>query len=107
MLRRSCDVVRSALSTQIRLPQPPTILAPTRCAEFTGDLLGGGKHVNEVAGVFYGFETYNMLVNPNNPLVKTVLMRVVETAITFSLPLVPTKASLRSDPKLGKKIWLG
>jgi hypothetical protein len=45
--------------------------------------------------------------NPNNRLVKKVLMRMVEAAITFSLPLVPTKASLRSDPKLGKKIWLG
>jgi hypothetical protein len=56
---------------------------------------------------FYGFETYNILVNPNNRRVKKVLMRMVEAAITFSLPLVPTKASLRSDPKLGKKIWLG
>ena len=56
---------------------------------------------------FYGFETYNMLVNPNNWLVKKVLMRMVEAAITFSLPLVPTRASRRSDPKLGKKIWLG
>ena len=56
---------------------------------------------------FYGSETYNMLVNPNNRLVKKVLMRMVRAAITFSLPLVPTRASRRSDPKLGKKIWLG
>ena len=56
---------------------------------------------------FYGFETYNMLVNPNSRLVKTVLMRMVESGDYFSLPLVPTRASLRSDPKLGKKIWLG
>ena len=56
---------------------------------------------------FYGFETYNMLVNPNNRLVKKVLMRMVESGDYFFLPLVPTRASLRSDPKLGKKIWLG
>ena len=56
---------------------------------------------------FYGFETYNMLVNPNNRLVKKVLMRMVESGDYFSLPLVPTRASLRSDPKLGKNIWLG
>jgi hypothetical protein len=30
-----------------------------------------------------------MLVNPNNRLVKKVLMRMVEAAITFSLPSVP------------------
>src|SRR5258705_6709637 len=56
---------------------------------------------------FYGFETYNMLVNPNNRLVKKVLMRMVESGDYFSLPLVPTRASLRLDPKLGKNIWLG
>jgi hypothetical protein len=48
-----------------------------------------------------------MLANPNNRLVKKVLMRWWKAAITFSLPLVPTRASRRSDPKLGKKIWPG
>ena len=28
---------------------------------------------------FYGFETYNMLVNPNNRLVKKVLTRMVKS----------------------------
>jgi hypothetical protein len=32
---------------------------------------------------FYGFETYNMLVNPNNRLVKKVLMRMVESGDCF------------------------
>ena len=32
---------------------------------------------------FYGFETYNMLVNPNNRLVKKVLMRMVESGDYF------------------------
>jgi hypothetical protein len=32
---------------------------------------------------FYGFETYNMLVNPNNRLVKNVLMRMVDSGDYF------------------------
>ncbi len=33
---------------------------------------------------FYGFETYNMLVNPNNRLVKTVLTRMVGSYTHFT-----------------------
>ena len=32
---------------------------------------------------FYGFKTYNVLVNPNNPLVRTVLTSMVESGDYF------------------------
>ena len=32
---------------------------------------------------FYGFKTYNVLVNPNNPLVQTVLTTMVESGAYF------------------------
>ena len=32
---------------------------------------------------FYGFKTYNALVNPNNPVAKTVLTKMVETGDYF------------------------
>src|SRR6478672_3432924 len=44
-----------------------------------------------------------LLVNPNNRLVKTVLMRMVESGDYFFFAISPTRVSLRSDPKLGKK----
>src|SRR6266481_5553068 len=38
---------------------------------------------------FYGFETYNVLVNPNNRLVKKVLMRMVESGDYFFFAISP------------------
>jgi hypothetical protein len=47
-------------------------------------LLGATKfEVIQFVFHFYGFETYNMLVNPNNRLVKKVLMRMVESGDYF------------------------
>src|SRR5271165_6543119 len=42
---------------------------------------------------FYGFETYNMLVNPNNRLVKKVLMRMVESGDYFFFAISPNKTN--------------
>ena len=41
---------------------------------------------------FYGFETYNMLVNPNNRLVKKVLMRMVESGDYFFFAISPNQS---------------
>jgi len=41
---------------------------------------------------FYGFETYNILVNPNNRLVKTVLMRMVESGDYFFFAISPNQS---------------
>jgi hypothetical protein len=41
---------------------------------------------------FYGFETYNMLVNPNNRLVNKVLMRMVETGDYFFFAISPNQS---------------
>jgi hypothetical protein len=38
-------------------PQPAAILAPIGRAEFAGDLLGGGEHVIEVAGINFFMDT--------------------------------------------------
>jgi hypothetical protein len=40
----------------------------------------------------YGFETYNMLVNPNNRLVKKVLMRMVECGDYFFFAISPNQS---------------
>jgi hypothetical protein len=51
---------------------------------------------------FYGFETYNMLVNPNNRLVKKVLMRMVESGDYFFFAISPNQSLLRfPGPTLG------
>src|ERR1700746_421371 len=57
---------------------------------------------------FYGFETYNMLVNPNNRLVKKVLMRMVESGDYFFLPLVSPNQSLTAfRSEIGQKNLAG
>jgi hypothetical protein len=45
---------------------------------------------------FYGFETYNMLVNPNNHLVKTVLTRMMESGDHFFFAISPTSPACRA-----------
>src|SRR6202795_3915131 len=52
---------------------------------------------------FYGFETYNMLVNPNNRLVKTVLMRMVETGDYFFFAISPNQSVSPFRSEIGHK----
>ena len=42
---------------------------------------------------FYGFKTYNVLLNPNNPLLRTVLTSMVEIADAFFFELSPGHAT--------------
>jgi hypothetical protein len=56
---------------------------------------------------FYGFETYNMLVNPNNRLVKTVLTRMVESGDYFFFAISPNQSVTAFRSEIGQKIWLG
>ncbi len=48
---------------------------------------------------FYGFATYHALVNPNNPIVQTVLANMTESGDYFFLALGPTGGvtAFRSD----------
>jgi hypothetical protein len=56
---------------------------------------------------FYGFETYNMLVNPNNHLVKTVLTRMMESGDHFFFAISPNQSVTAFRSEIGQKIWLG
>ena len=55
---------------------------------FGHSLLGTREYeVIHFAFEFYGFETYNVLVNPNNPLVQKVLTTMVESGDYFFFEL--------------------
>ena len=48
---------------------------------------------------FYGFQTYNVLTNPNNPLVQTVLDRMIsdEDYFFFALEATGRVTALRTE----------
>ena len=56
---------------------------------------------------FYGFETYNMLVNPNNRLVKKVLMRMVESGDYFFFAINPNQSVTAFRSEIGQKNLAG
>jgi hypothetical protein len=56
---------------------------------------------------FYGFETYNMLVNPNNRLVKKVLIRMVESGDYFFFAISPNQSVTAFRSEIGQKNLAG
>ncbi len=67
---------------------------------FGHGLLGNSNfEVVHFAFDFYGFETYNALVNPNNPLVRTVLTMMVESGdyYFFAVTSDGSATSFRSE----------
>jgi hypothetical protein len=56
---------------------------------------------------FYGFQMYNAIVNPNNPLVRAVLKMMVASGDYFFFTVNPNASRWHSDPKSGKRIWPG
>jgi len=56
---------------------------------------------------FYGFETYNILVNPNNCLVKKVLMRMVESGDYFFFAISPNQSVTAFRSEIGQKNLAG
>ena len=65
---------------------PPEISAAG--FQFGHSILGNANfEVVHFAFRFYGFKTYNVLVNPNNPLVRTVLTTMVESGDYFFFAL--------------------
>jgi hypothetical protein len=61
---------------------------------FGHSLLGTAAfEVVHFAFEFYGFATYNVLVNPNNPLVRTVLTTMVESGDYFFFAVSPGAAT--------------
>ena len=65
---------------------PPEVMA--RGVRFGHSLLGGDAfEVIHFAFEFYGFRTWNLLINPNNPLVQAVLQRMLEDEDYFFFTL--------------------
>src|SRR5258708_32811631 len=56
---------------------------------------------------FYGFETYNMLLNPNNHLVKTVLMRMVERGDYLFFAISPNQGVTAFTSEIAQDKWPG
>jgi hypothetical protein len=57
---------------------------------------------------FYGFETYNALINPNNPLARSVLTAMVESGDYFFFALGPNESAtaFRSEIEQGNLMIL-
>ena len=67
---------------------PPEVTG--RGFRFGHSLLGTAEfEVIHFAFEFYGFETYNVLVNPNNPQVQAVLRRILDSGDYFFFALDP------------------
>src|SRR5258708_37133794 len=56
---------------------------------------------------FYGFETYNILVNPNNRLVKTLFTRMWESADYFFFAIRPNPSATAFRSEIGQKNLAG
>jgi hypothetical protein len=56
---------------------------------------------------FYGFETYNVLINPNNPLVQTVLTRMVERGDYFFFALNANGSATAFRSEIGQEHLAG
>jgi hypothetical protein len=83
--------------------RPPTVIPPAITDvgfRFGHTLLGNADDVVvQFVFTFYGFETYNVLVNPNNLLVRTVVTTMVqnEDYFFFALDAHGSVTAFRSD----------
>ncbi len=81
---------------------PQAIEARGMC--FGHTLFGNSRYeVVYFAFEFYGFKTYNILINPNNPITRTVLSMMVESGEYFFFLLTSDQnvTAFRSDLKDG------
>ena len=68
-------------------------------------LLGGDAfEVIHLAFAFYGFRTWNLLINPNNPLVQAVLTRMFEDEDYFFFALSPTGRATAFRSEMGQDV---
>jgi hypothetical protein len=63
--------------------------------------------VIQFAFQFYGFETYNVLVNPNNHLVKRVLITMVESGDYFFFAISPNRSVTAFRSEIGQEKLAG
>lgn len=72
---------------------------------FGHGLLGNDNfEVVHFAFRFYGFETYNALVNPNNPLARAVLTTMVESGDYFFFALDPDDSVTTFRSEIGQRL---
>lgn len=56
---------------------------------------------------FYGFQTYNVLVNPNNPVVQAVLAHLLENRNYFFFALYPNDSITAFRAEIGQETLTG
>ena len=75
---------------------------------FGHSLLGNADYVVvHFAFHFYNYETFNVLVNPNNPVVQTVLNRMLETGDYFFFAVDPKGSVTTFRSELGQEDLAG
>jgi len=85
---------------------PPEITAPG--FNFGHSLLGNAYYeVVHFAFEFYGFGTYNVLINPNNPLAQAVLESMIDSGEYFFLAIGPNQGVTAFRSEIGKKTLAG
>ena len=93
-----------ALRPNEAIPQDVTNLG----FRFGHSLIGNEEfEVVHFAFHFYGFGTYNALVNPNNPAAKTVLTTMVETGDYFFFAINPNKGVTAFRSEIGEENLIG
>lgn len=79
---------------------PPEVMEPG--FDFGHSLLGNDHfEVVHFAFEFYGFRTYNVLLNPNNPLVQAVLETMIESGEYFFLAIMPDQGVTAFRSEIG------
>ena len=93
-----------ALRPDVAIPQDVTNLG----FRLGHSLLGNEDfEVVHFAFHFYGFGTYNALVNPNNPAAKTVLTTMVETEDYFFFAISPNEGVTAFRSEIGEENLVG
>ena len=79
---------------------PPEVMEPG--FNFGHSILGNDHfEVLHFAFEFYGFRTYNVLVNPNNPLVQAVLETMIDSGEYFFLAIMPDQSVTAFRSEIG------
>lgn len=85
---------------------PTEITAPG--FNFGHSLLGNACYeVVHFAFEFYGFGTYNVLINPNNPLAQVVLDSMIDSGEYFFLAIGPNQGVTAFRSEIGKETLAG
>ncbi len=85
---------------------PPQVT--DRGLNFGHSLLGNDSfEVIHFAFEFYSFQTYNVLVNPNNPVVQSVLAHLIENSNYFFFALDPNNHVTAFRGEIGQDILIG